>query len=99
MDKLVNRCVTIVMLWLFLCAILGILLSGCTTTRYSHRCATGEVVEIVADGKLFTRELGSVDIRDGCGGATIAEAKTDAVQAFEAGVNATERLLGKAIAP
>jgi hypothetical protein len=80
-------------------AVLFALLAGCTTTRYSHRCANGEAVEITADGKLFSRELGSVDIRDGCGGATIAQSKTDAVQAFEAGVKAASSLIKGAIQP
>jgi hypothetical protein len=72
------------------------LLSGCTTTRFEHRCANGDIVSVVAEGSLYTRELGGFEIHDSCGGASLSQVKTDAVQAFEAGVKAAVGLVGAA---
>jgi hypothetical protein len=76
-----------------------LLFSGCAETRFSHRCASGETVELVSQSDLITREIGSLKIKDSCGGAELAQTKTDQVQALEAGIKAAAGLAGKAIAP
>lgn len=73
-----------------------VLVSGCTTTRFEHHCASGEFVQVIAEGSLYTRDLGGLELHDGCGGASLSQVKTDAVQAFEAGVKAAAGLVGAA---
>jgi hypothetical protein len=79
-----------------LVACVMVVLSGCTTTRFEHRCANGDIVSVVAEGSLYTRDLGGFEIHDSCGGASLSQVKTDAVQAFEAGVKAAAGLVGAA---
>jgi hypothetical protein len=78
---------------------LALVLAGCAETRFSHRCASGETVELIAQSDLIVREIGSLKIRDGCGGAELAQSRTDQVQAFEAGIRAAAGVAGKAILP
>jgi hypothetical protein len=77
----------------------GLLVSGCAETRFSHRCASGESVELVSQSDLIIREIGALKIKDSCGGAELSQTKTDQVQAFEAGIKAAAGLATKAIVP